>query len=90
MVRSLRIGHNRFFLGHGVNTLLREPGCTVCINDASGSRGHARLTIDGEVETESDRQLINQIVLRTSGVKDTVNNLELIGVDSHIPSDFDD
>ena len=45
MVRSLRIGHRRFVLGPGINTIGREPGCTVCINDASVSRGHARITI---------------------------------------------
>jgi pSer/pThr/pTyr-binding forkhead associated (FHA) protein len=45
MVRSLRIGHRRFVLSHGVNTIGREPGSTVCINDASVSRGHARITI---------------------------------------------
>jgi pSer/pThr/pTyr-binding forkhead associated (FHA) protein len=48
MVRSLRIGHRRFVLVPGVNTIGREPGCTVCINDASVSRGHARITISGE------------------------------------------
>ncbi len=48
MVRSLHIGHRRFVLGQGVNTIGREPGCTVCLNDASVSRGHARLTIDGD------------------------------------------
>lgn len=48
MVRSLRIGHRRFVLGPGVNMIGREPGCSVCINDASVSRGHARITISGE------------------------------------------
>lgn len=47
-------------------------------------------TIEGEVETEHDRQLINQVVLRTAGIRDTVNNLILSGVDSHIPSDADE
>lgn len=47
-------------------------------------------TIEGEVETEHDRQLINQVVLRTAGIKDTQNNLILIGIDSHIPSDADE
>lgn len=47
-------------------------------------------TIEGEVETEHDRQLINQVVLRTAGIRDTQNNLVLIGVDSHIPSDADE
>jgi hypothetical protein len=47
-------------------------------------------TIEGEVETEHDRQVINQIVLRTAGIRKTVNNLILIGADSHIPSDADE
>jgi pSer/pThr/pTyr-binding forkhead associated (FHA) protein len=47
MLRSLRIGHRRFVLAPGVNTIGREPRSTVCINDASVSRGHARITITG-------------------------------------------
>jgi len=47
-------------------------------------------TLEGEVETELDRQLINQIALKTPGVKDTINQIILIGVDSHIPGDADD
>ena len=54
MVRSLRIGHRRFVLGWGVNTVGREPSSTVCINDASVSRGHARITIDGDQATIED------------------------------------
>ena len=54
MVRSLRIGHRRFVLGPGVNTIGREPGCTVCINDASVSRGHARITVNGDQATLED------------------------------------
>ncbi|WP_137155390.1 BON domain-containing protein [Rhizobium sp. FKL33] len=46
-------------------------------------------TLEGEVETEHDRQLINQIALGVPGVVDTVNRIILIGVDSHIPSDAD-
>jgi pSer/pThr/pTyr-binding forkhead associated (FHA) protein len=53
MVRSLRIGHRRFVLSPGVNTVGREPNSTVCINDASVSRGHARITIkDNDVILE--------------------------------------
>lgn len=48
------------------------------------------VTIEGEVETEHERQLISQVVLRTAGVKRAVNRLELIGVDSHIPPDSDE
>jgi pSer/pThr/pTyr-binding forkhead associated (FHA) protein len=54
VVRSLRIGHRRFVLGSGVNTIGREPGCTVCINDASVSRGHARIVIAADQATLED------------------------------------
>ncbi len=47
-------------------------------------------TIEGEVETEHERQVIDQVVLRTAGIRDTINNLVLIGVDSHIPPDADE
>jgi BON domain len=46
-------------------------------------------TLEGEIETEHDRQLINQIALATPGVVDTINRIILIGVDSHIPNDAD-
>ena len=53
MVRSLRIGHRRFVLNDGVNTVGRDPNSTVCVNDASVSRGHARITItDGQAMLE--------------------------------------
>ena len=54
MVRSLHIGHRRFVLGPGVNSIGREPNCTVCISDASVSRGHARITIVGNQATLED------------------------------------
>ena len=54
MVRSLRIGHRRFVLSPGVNMIGREPKCAVCINDASVSRGHARITIKDDEATLED------------------------------------
>jgi pSer/pThr/pTyr-binding forkhead associated (FHA) protein len=54
MVRSLRIGHRRFVLAPGVNTVGREPSSTVCVNDPSVSRGHARIVIHDEEATIED------------------------------------
>lgn len=48
MVRSLRIGHRRYVLANGVNTVGREPACGVHINDPSVSRGHARIVVEDE------------------------------------------
>lgn len=59
MVRSLRIGHRRHVLSAGVNSVGREPSCTVCINDASVSRGHARITVDNGVATIEDMKSKN-------------------------------
>jgi pSer/pThr/pTyr-binding forkhead associated (FHA) protein len=56
MVRSLRIGHRRYVLVNGVNTVGREPSCAVCINDPSVSRGHARIIVeDGRATIEDLR-----------------------------------
>jgi pSer/pThr/pTyr-binding forkhead associated (FHA) protein len=54
MVRSLRIGHRRYVLGAGLNTVGRDPNSTVCINDASVSRHHARITVNKEDATLED------------------------------------
>ena len=54
MVRSLRIGHRRHVLSDGVNSVGREPSSTVCINDPSVSRGHARITIENDQATIED------------------------------------
>lgn len=54
MVRSLRIGHRRFVLGPGANTVGRDPASTVCVNDASVSRHHARITIDDDAALLED------------------------------------
>jgi pSer/pThr/pTyr-binding forkhead associated (FHA) protein len=54
VVRSLRIGHRRYVLSVGVNTIGREPSSTVCINDPSVSRGHARIIIENDEATLED------------------------------------
>jgi pSer/pThr/pTyr-binding forkhead associated (FHA) protein len=54
MVWSLRIGHRRYVLSAGVNTIGRDPNSTVCINDASVSRNHARITIADDQATIED------------------------------------
>jgi len=54
MVKSLRIGHRRFMLSAGVNTVGRDPASTVCVNDASVSRHHARITVDGDAALIED------------------------------------
>lgn len=54
MVKSLRIGHRRYVLSQGDNTVGRDPSSTVCLNDASVSRNHARLSVDGETVTLFD------------------------------------
>jgi pSer/pThr/pTyr-binding forkhead associated (FHA) protein len=59
MVRSLRIGHRRFVIGAGANTIGRDPASTVCINDASVSRHHARITVDGDTVMLDDLQSKN-------------------------------
>jgi pSer/pThr/pTyr-binding forkhead associated (FHA) protein len=47
-VRSLRIGHRRYVLAAGVNTIGRDQSSTICINDASVSRHHARITVSDD------------------------------------------
>jgi pSer/pThr/pTyr-binding forkhead associated (FHA) protein len=68
MVRSLRIGHRRFVLASGVNTIGREPASTVCINDASVSRGHARITIEGDEATLEDLNSKNGTTVMSEAV----------------------
>jgi pSer/pThr/pTyr-binding forkhead associated (FHA) protein len=69
MVRSLRIGHRRFVLSPGVNTIGREPNCAVCINDASVSRGHARITIKDDQATLEDLKSKNGTQVMGEAIK---------------------
>ncbi|HUQ88559.1 MAG TPA: FHA domain-containing protein [Vicinamibacterales bacterium] len=50
----LTIGRRRIALGPGDNEIGRDPECDVHINDASVSRGHARITLAGTVATLVD------------------------------------
>jgi pSer/pThr/pTyr-binding forkhead associated (FHA) protein len=76
MVRSLRIGHKRFVLAPGVNTIGREPKSTVCINDASVSRGHARITITGndvvieDLKSKNGTQVMGEEITGPTPLKD--------------------
>ena len=69
MVRSLRIGHRRFVLTPGVNTIGRDPSSTVCINDASVSRNHARITISGADATLEDLKSKNGTQIMGATIK---------------------
>jgi DNA-binding winged helix-turn-helix (wHTH) protein len=51
---SLKIGRRRIELGPGDNEIGRDLECDIHINDASVSRGHARITLAGAVATLVD------------------------------------
>lgn len=50
---------------------------------------NAVATLSGHVETDAIRVLAETLTLSVKGVKDCVNQLVLIGSDSHIPADSD-
>ena len=50
----LKIGRRRIELSPGENEIGRDPECDVHINDASVSRGHARITLAAAVATLVD------------------------------------
>ena len=76
MVRSLRIGHRRYVLSPGVNTIGREPNSTVCINDASVSRGHARIVVNDmeatleDLASKNGTQVMGQMIKEPTVLKD--------------------
>ena len=63
-------------LSAGLNTIGREPSSTVCINDPSVSRGHARIIItDGEATLEdlaskNGTQVMGQVIKEPVVLKD--------------------
>ncbi len=54
MVMSLRVGHRRYVLTTGANSIGRDPASTVYLNDSSVSRAHARITIAAGQATVED------------------------------------
>ena len=76
MVRSLRIGHRRYMLSAGVNTIGRDPASTVCINDASVSRHHARITVDDgnamleDLGSKNGTQIMGEAIKSASALRD--------------------
>lgn len=72
MLRSLRIGHKRHVLMDGVNTVGRDPASTVCINDASVSRNHARITIEDGRATLEDLASKNGSTVQGQDVKEPI------------------
>ena len=59
MVMSLRVGHRRYVLANGPNTIGRDPESTVYLNDSSVSRAHARITINDRQAAVEDLQSKN-------------------------------
>lgn len=69
MVRSLRIGRRRYVLTSGVTTIGRDHSSAICINDASVSRHHARITVT------ADDAMIEDL--------DSKNGTQVMGLEIH-------
>jgi pSer/pThr/pTyr-binding forkhead associated (FHA) protein len=60
----------------GVNTIGRDPASTVCINDASVSRNHARITISGadttleDLKSKNGTQIMGSVIKVPSALRD--------------------
>lgn len=50
----LKLGHRTILLAQGANAVGRDPAADVFVNDASVSRQHARLVVNGSVATVED------------------------------------
>ena len=76
MVWSLRIGHRRYVLSPGANSIGRDPNSMVCINDASVSRSHARITIAGanaaieDLQSKNGTQVMGEPIKGPTRLKD--------------------
>lgn len=76
MVRSLRIGHRRYILAAGVNTIGRDPASTVCLIDASVSRNHARITVDDhaamieDLGSKNGTQIMGEPITAATALRD--------------------
>ena len=60
----LRVGNRTIVLGTGVNSVGRDPECDVYLNDASVSRHHARIAVEGSAATVEDLGSKNGTMLR--------------------------
>jgi DNA-binding winged helix-turn-helix (wHTH) protein len=60
----LRIGSRTILLGTGANTVGRDPDCDVYLNDASVSRLHAKIAVDGRTATVEDLDSKNGTTLQ--------------------------
>ena len=63
-------------LGAGVNTVGRDAGSSICINDASVSRHHARITVaDGvatleDLKSKNGTQVMGQAITGPTALRD--------------------
>ena len=57
-------------LSQGDNTIGRDPASTVCLNDASVSRNHARIVVEGATVTLHDLNSKNGTMVMERPVKD--------------------
>lgn len=63
-------------LAAGVNTIGRDPASTVCINDASVSRHHARITVDDDnamledLGSKNGTQIMGETIKSASALRD--------------------
>ena len=77
----LRVGNRTIVLGTGANSVGRDADCDVYLNDASVSRLHARIAVDGRTATIEDLESKNGTTLhgvRVSGRTDLKDGDEVV------------